>query len=149
MHEISNNVVCATSKALDQPVKFTRQSFETLAESRDLPRDLTCVPESEPSKIDINGFYLLVYPLVSTSSLKAVPGKLEILSSLAIQQAFSKLCLVNLIYQKPTQLPIGSLFKLTIMDVGLIIDFVSIQRHWRRHSKVQRHNDLIKTYAMR
>ena len=36
-----------------------------------------------------------------------------------------------------------------VPDYDVIIDFLSIQCHWRPIQKVQRHDDLIKAHAMR
>ena len=69
----------------------------------------------------------------STRALEAEPGKLDIKRSVPGVLFIS--------------LPIGSLFKLAFMTFSSI--FVLIQRHWRCHSKVQPHHDLIKTHAMR
>ena len=65
--------------------------------------------------------------------LKAEPGKLDIKRRKPGILLFS--------------LSIVSLFKLAIMTS--FPNFVSIQCHWQRHSKVQRHHDLIKEHALR
>ena len=67
--------------------------------------------------------------------------------------AFSKLSLVNFISKDASLLfylsayQVDSLFKLANMTNDSF--FVLIQCHWRRHSKMQHHHDLIKVHAVR